>query len=260
MPFPAPHSIFLIAHYHQPPGVHPTANTLPAGRECVELVTGGEGALWHDERWVAVGAGDLLWHMPGEQTIGRSRFDDPYRCLAVRLTVPPGGTGRRVPRLSRWDDLDDVRAFTRTAVRYFVDERFDRDALLAYVFGRLLFQARLHHHLAPAPDTPIQLRRALRAIDSGYGQQLLLTDLAALAGCSVPHLHALFRRHFGTSPHQFLIQRRLRAARERLVATDQPVKRIAADCGFADAPGFCRLFRRVVGCSPGEHRRRHAAL
>lgn len=69
------------------------------------------------------------------------------------------------------------------------------------------------------------------------------------------HLHAAFRRQLGTTPHQWLVRRRLHAARQLLAATDQPLEEVAKACGFADAPAFCRVFRRVEGASPAAWRK-----
>ena len=71
----------------------------------------------------------------------------------------------------------------------------------------------------------------------------------------VPHLHDRFQAHFGLSPHQWLMRRRLHAARQLLAATDQPIVEIADACGFADAAAFCRAFKRGEGTSPAAWRR-----
>jgi len=39
--------------------------------------------------------------------------------------------------------------------------------------------------------------------------------------------------------------------------TDKPLAEIALDCGLTDQPHLTRLFRRVVGMSPGAWRRWH---
>jgi AraC-like DNA-binding protein len=249
--------LLSATHYHQARGRHPTPRIIPRGQECIELMTGGRGWMLHQGGWLEVLPGMLLWQAEGDQTIGRSDFDDPYRCLSVQVTVEPSRS-RRVPRVTRWDDLEEARWFTREASRWAIDDAVDRDAVLAWIYGRLLFQAALSERMERAALPP-QLRSAQEALDTRFAEPLRLSELARRVGWSEAHLHARFRERLGTSPHQYLIQRRLRAARELLAATRQPIGDIAAACGFADAAAFCRTFRRAMGTTPAGYRRAHAA-
>lgn len=248
--------LVAITHYHQAPGRHPQPRRIPADRECIEVVTGGRGWIEDVGGWREVVPGDVIWQCVGDLTIGRSDFVDPYRCLAVYISVHPGAP-RPAPRVTRWNDLDEVRWFTRQAVRWAVDDQFDRHALLAWVYGRLLFQARLAVRRAGAPDLPAALMQVLDCVDSRYAEDLSLEDLAVQANWSTAHLHAEFRRHLDATPHRYLIERRLRAARHLLASSDQSVAQIAGACGFSSSAVLCRVFKKETGSSPGEYRRRH---
>lgn len=254
--FQPPLAVTSVAHYHQPPGRHPVPVAMTTTQHRVEVVTDGQGELWHQDRWIPVGPGDLLWHGPGEMTIGRSHRSNPYRCLAVEFRMPPH-TPAPVPRLSRWEAVEEIRALTRQAVRSFVDDRFDRAALAAWLYGRLRYQAALSHHHRSDADLPTGLQRVLVRIETDYARNLSLPQLAETAGWSVPHLHAVFRHHTGKSPHQALIERRLQAVRERLTGSNDGIKQISRSCGFRDAAALCRRFRQAMGVSPAAYRRRH---
>jgi transcriptional regulator GlxA family with amidase domain len=67
----------------------------------------------------------------------------------------------------------------------------------------------------------------------------------------------------GQSPHAYLQGLRLDAARALLEVGDLTVQSIASQVGYGDVSSFSRLFREVVGLSPGAYRRRfrtHATL
>ena len=111
-----PDKLIGIAHYHHAPGSQPTPHSIGDGYEIVELLTGGRGWVWHEEKWVEVIPGTLLWHFAGDQTIGRSDLENPYRCLAVRME---GAilSHRRVPRISFWNDFEAARDLTKETVQ-----------------------------------------------------------------------------------------------------------------------------------------------
>lgn len=56
-------------------------------------------------------------------------------------------------------------------------------------------------------------------------------------------------------PYQWLLQERVRKAKEHLLSGDLPLVEVALVTGFADQAHFTRTFSRVVGASPGAWRR-----
>jgi len=244
-----------LSHYHQRPGIHPFPNRFETGIQCIELVTGGRGWLQVDGEWREVTPGDLLWHIPGDFTIGRSDFENPYSCLAARFHHG-GGVIRQVPRLTRWEEVDEVQRFTREVVQLHADDGFDSQVLLRYIISRLRFQAELHLRRQKEHGLPVELRRAMEMLNRDYAEALPLRELAQAAGWSVPHLHDRFKEHTGMSPHQALIRRRIQAARELLAGTNDPIKSVAANCGFSNVAAFCAQFKKITRLSPAEYRKR----
>jgi AraC-like DNA-binding protein len=59
----------------------------------------------------------------------------------------------------------------------------------------------------------------------------------------------------GVAPHQWLIRRRVEAAREALEDPRLSLAEVALRCGFADQSHLTRLFSRIVGIGPGAWRR-----
>lgn len=248
-----------VYHYHQPHGRHPRAIPLPPYYERIELVTGGRGWILDGKKWREVLPGDLIWNKPGDYTIGRSDFESPYRCLAVTLIGKRRG-GHGLPRFSRCSDLGEVKHFVRDAVQRFADDSFDRCVLKAYVVGRLLFWMHIHHHAETHPELPAPLRAAVEWMTRHYATPCRIDELARAAGWSPAYLHEAFRHHLQTTPHQMLIRHRLHAVRDKLVSTLHPIKQIAVECGFADAPTLTHAFKAAFGVTPKAYRDRHMHL
>lgn len=227
--------------------------TIPPFFERVELLTGGRGWIFHEGDWREVFPGDLIWNQPGDQTIGRSDFENPYRCLAVTLrTKKRRGTG--MPRFSRWPDLTAVEAFTQEMSGLFLEEDFDRQTLFESITGQLLLRVQVHARGRDRAELPVPVRAVLGQMETNFSAACRIEELAFTAGWSVAHLHEVFRRHLNCTPHQMVMRLRLRAVRERLASTNQPIKQIAAECGFADSAALANFFKSGTGLTPGAYR------
>jgi AraC family transcriptional regulator len=105
---------------------------------------------------------------------------------------------------------------------------------------------------------PWQVRRVLAHIEANLGAPIRNKDLAALARLSTFHFNVAFRNSVGDSPHGYLIRRRVELAQGLMLSTEKSLSDIAAECGMADQAHLTRLFRKIVGDSPGAWRRARA--
>ena len=70
-------------------------------------------------------------------------------------------------------------------------------------------------------------------------------------------LQRIFRARTGFSPHDYLMNLRLKKAAALLLESELTVGEVAAETGFADSNYFCRRFRRYAAASPLEFRKRN---
>jgi AraC family transcriptional regulator len=99
-----------------------------------------------------------------------------------------------------------------------------------------------------------RISRVLHYIEENADEPMDLADLAAVACMSKYHFLRTFRRLVGVTPHQFLLDLRMRRAAIRLCTTSMPIAAIAFDSGFGDLSAFNARFRKVFGMSPGQLR------
>lgn len=69
-----------------------------------------------------------------------------------------------------------------------------------------------------------------------------------------------FRQATGMAPLEYVHALRLEEAKQMLETGDAPIEAIAHEVGYEDAGYFSRLFRRQVGLTPGQYRRRFGVL
>ena len=101
-----------------------------------------------------------------------------------------------------------------------------------------------------------RLKLVLDFIQDNLAQPIASKELADLIGISIRHFERAFRQAIGVSPHAYVLQKRISAARNLLQS--QPTRKIdeiAADLGFSSASHLGSAFRRETGCSPANFRR-----
>src|SRR5262245_17969153 len=99
-----------------------------------------------------------------------------------------------------------------------------------------------------------RLHRGRDFLSSCYDEPVTVALAAKSANLSPYHFHHTFKLAFNQTPMQFLQERRLRAARRLLAATDQPVTAIAVAVGFESLSSFSWLFRKRFGLCPRRFR------
>jgi len=93
-----------------------------------------------------------------------------------------------------------------------------------------------------------------------YDQPSPVTSMTRLSGLAERTFKRRFREATGMSPLEYVHTLRLEEAKHMLESGDQPVEEIAAAVGYEESGFFSRLFRRKVGLTPAQYRRRFGSL
>ncbi|MGJ4889348.1 helix-turn-helix domain-containing protein [Bradyrhizobium sp. HKCCYLRH3099] len=99
-----------------------------------------------------------------------------------------------------------------------------------------------------------RLRRVCDYITAHLGEKVTLADMAAAARLSRMHFAALFLKSTGMRPHQYLLQRRIAAAKDLLKETELPIVQVAIQVGFQTQAHFTTVFKKVTGATPAKWR------
>ena len=222
----------------------------------IGLIVRGAQRSWSGRGTVEAGRGSLITCNPGEVHDGmpiagprtwKMLYASPDLIAALAQDTADGARiefefthpviGADSEHVRRFE-VAYAAATTRDAERLRVDEA------LALLFGGLLTNARRQ----PMRTSGIGRAKALIADDPGAA-----TSLAALSretGLSRYQVVRAFAKETGLTPHAYMVQRRLAAARE-MIARRVPLIEVASACGFADQSHFTRHFTRSYGMTPG---------
>jgi AraC family transcriptional regulator len=100
-----------------------------------------------------------------------------------------------------------------------------------------------------------KMRLVLDYLNTYMNRNIQLAELADLVQMSQFHFLRLFRASCGTTPHRYLVERRVEVAKSLLLQDDMSLAEVAYRLGFADQSHFSRHFRRITGAPPGRLRR-----
>jgi AraC-like DNA-binding protein/quercetin dioxygenase-like cupin family protein len=232
------------------------------------LITQGSGLYLLSNRKYQIHRADLLWLFPAqehvliEQSLDFEMWIGVFKPQAVRRITtdtnakilrqanPSGEFCRRLPQ----------RELTRL------------EALFAEIVASQnsagLFNAGLNYallaawqHFERAADVPIHdvhpaVEKAARLIRN-ESTEFSLNELARRSGLSAHRLSRLFKQQTGVALVDFRNRQRIEKFLQLYGAGQRRTMLDAAlDAGFGSYPQFHRVFKRVMGCSPGSHRRR----
>lgn len=99
-----------------------------------------------------------------------------------------------------------------------------------------------------------KLNRVKDFIEEQLAQDLSIADMAAIVHMSQFHFARAFKNATGTSPHRYLMQRRIERAKVMLEVTKLSIAQIAYGLGFANQSHFIAQFRKATGTTPKSYR------
>lgn len=118
----------------------------------------------------------------------------------------------------------------------------------------MAFDARLSEPGTIRPELPMPVQKALEKMRLYFHLPIRVAELAQLAGMSESHFSRQFKSVIGTSPIDWLRRERINQAKRRLIESDDPVKEIARQVGYADQFFFSKDFKKMTKLTPTQFR------
>jgi AraC-like DNA-binding protein len=87
-------------------------------------------------------------------------------------------------------------------------------------------------------------------IDANIEERISLGALAQVAGVSRMYFAAQFRAATGLRPHDYVVRRRIKLAKEMLAGSDRSIVDTALSVGFQTQAHFTTVFKRIEGFTP----------
>lgn len=127
----------------------------------------------------------------------------------------------------------------------------------AYLTVLLTYLSRLYTEQFPATETSadtLLLKQFQAKVDTHFQQVHEVSEYATMLNLSAGYLSEVVKEQSGKPAIKHIHDRLILEARRLLFHTEQALKEIAYELGFADASYFSRFFKRETGVTPAEYR------
>lgn len=220
---------------HSGLGVHADIDVIPAFTECVWEPKDEDNALV-----VAVNPG-----------------------LVTSVADESGENGNRVEVRNRFQIRDTQMEHLGWALKAEMEMGYPSGRLFCDSLGTAMAAHLLSRHssleklgeVSSAGMSGHMLKRVLSFIEEELARDLSLSEIAAVAGVSVSHFKAMFRKTMGVPVHQYVVRRRVETAAFLLRKRELPISQIAQQTGFSHQSHLAHHMRRVLGYTPTVIRR-----
>jgi AraC-like DNA-binding protein len=233
---------------------------------CVSLVTQGTEAIATEDRMLHGQGGSITLTNPHEvhanPVVGDEDAAAPatvsFTTLYLHQDFVDWMSGRRHVRYTEqcWRNEELVRRFRSLANAISAGKEYDIQTT-----GRAFFTAlsSLHGtigHVGAGQLSPPESQWAdlLAFIETNLAETITLDQLARVMHRSRYHFAKLFRTKFGLPPMQYVLMRKVFAARAQVRSPSETISEVAYRYGFSDPAHFSRTFSRYVGLSPSQYR------
>lgn len=100
------------------------------------------------------------------------------------------------------------------------------------------------------------VEKSILFMNENIGRDIELKSLADLCGYSVSHYSMVFKKKTSRSPIEYFINLKIQRACQMLDFTDLSIKEISLELAFEDQFYFSRIFKKVMGVSPFDYRKK----
>jgi len=229
----------------------------------LELFTEKNGTSFVNGKAYPIKRGLLLCSRPRQERYSQL----PIRCHYIRLVAVDSEEARALSEFPQASvvaeaDIDKIAALFLKLATAMISENDKtlRDLRVNGIFWDILYHCRRSTTSAQAlPDNTagtVTVMKAKEYIEDNFRGECTLSKIAEHVHVSPNHLHTVFKRKMGISPLGYVQEKRIDAAKQRIMAENGSMLQIALELGFCSQSHFIRVFRQQVGITPSEYRKR----
>ena len=123
---------------------------------------------------------------------------------------------------------------------------------LLWLVGKLAAYIKKRAYPAIGDENPVEM--VTRYVQNHIAQDIKRSDLAEHVHLNIDYLSRIFKREKGMTLNDYIIEEKMKVAKNLIVTTRLPVSLIAVKVGYSNFSYFSKIYRKIHGCSPAEER------
>ena len=222
----------------------------------IEYILDGKGEVLIDGEWKKVSAGDMFILSENDYQEYRTDKDYPWHKLWIVYRADYIATFMNAYGISSGVfTIPDVKRYFERAHELAASGEATLDTcyeITKCVHSIIISAA--EHKLGSESGIEYKLKQMLSA---AVYKKVELDSIASELHLSKSTIIRIFKKAYGTTPYEFLIDRKIEAAKTLLSSSCMLVKEISEKLCFTDEHYFSSLFLKRVGERPTDYRARH---
>jgi AraC family transcriptional regulator len=196
----------------------------------------------------------VLFHLPGEAH--SDHFHTSTRCLGLQFGTGVGDSSRWQPNVASTSVNSPGGRLSQLAARLYREFCVPDPVSRIMIEGLVLqmMAETFRQTIAPTHVAPPWLEEAKDILHEQFSDRPSLLNLARSVGVHPVHLAREFRRFYGSTITEYVLQRRLDFACQEMLTSRGSLSEIALAAGFFDQSHFTRTFKVQMGMSPNQYR------
>lgn len=240
----------LICGSHDCPESHTYG---PAVRSylLMHYVHSGKGILYNECGEHALSAGQIFMIHPYEITTYVADAEDPWNYSWIGFDA-----NEYISELLGGDIYPAAACGDLFRQMNNSELTWGREFFLCGKLYEVLAALDLREESKPEENSSRYVRIAKNYIESNFHKDVRVSQIAENLGLDRSYFTHLFTNEMKVSPQQYLLALRMKKATDLLENSDQQIGEISVQVGYPDITNFSRMFKRHLGISPSQYRRK----
>ena len=229
---------------------------------CFEYIISGSGSVTCGKYSFTASAGDVYMLEAGKSHFYYSSSEDPWVKIWFNLKGSLVSALLSTYELAGINHIENAGEPAKKLFEEFLEnvrENKDDPQLITKNAEEIFFRIirYLYDFRSETVSNLTDGEKLKNYIDFNAGKNISIKDLAAVLYRSNSQTIRIFKSEFGMTPYEYIMQRKIEAAKHMLKNTVLLIKEISYRLGFCDEHYFSGYFKSRTGVSPLEYRRMH---
>lgn len=227
----------------------------------IHYIEKGKGRFEINNKVYHLGQGEIFYIMPNVITYYEADEKEPWVYKWVGIKGRYLESVFKMTGLSLKNPVMAVSEDVSEAMDGIIDRLADDDrttlefSSLVYVFLDKLVKNN-KYEVEKKSNSQIYVEKAVDYIWQYIYRKVSVEELARFVSIDRSYLASIFKEYTGVSPQRYIMDIKMKTACEYLLSTDYDITYIAQSVGYEDLFVFSHAFKKYMGVSPKEYRKR----